>query len=85
MHSDESLDRLDLALKKLAAEIRQFQRGTCDTFKTHELPSKVTAQHRWQEGQIRSGGPMTSMSSTAHPKSFNILTYKLCSVPLIPI
>ena len=76
MHSDESLDRLDLALKKLAAEIWQFQRGTCDTFKTHELPSEVTAQHRQQEGQIRSGGPMTSTSSTAGPKSFNILTYK---------
>ena len=76
MHSDESLDWLNLVLKKLAAEIQWFQWGTCNTFKTHELPSEVTARHRQQEHQIRSGGPTTSMSSTAHPKSFNILTYK---------
>ena len=76
MHSDESLDQLDIALKKLAAEIRQFQQSTCNAFKTHELPSEVAARHRRQEGQIRSSGPATSTSSTARPKSFSILTYK---------
>ena len=76
VHSDESLNQLDLALKKLAAEIRRFQKSTCDAFKTHELPSEVAARHRRQEGLIRTGGPMTSTSSTTRPKSFNILTYK---------
>ncbi|KIM61801.1 hypothetical protein SCLCIDRAFT_25468 [Scleroderma citrinum Foug A] len=63
-------------LQKLAAEIWQFQKSTCDAFKTHKLPSEVAAQHRWQEGLIRTGGPTSSTSSTACPKSFNILTYK---------
>ena len=43
MHLDESLNQLDVALKKLAAEIRQFQQSTCNAFKTHELPSEVAA------------------------------------------
>ena len=43
VHSDESLNQLDLALKKLAAEIRRFQKSTCNAFKTHELPSEVAA------------------------------------------
>ena len=76
MHSDESLNKLDLALKKLAAEIHRFQKRTCDAFKTQELPSEVAARHRRQESQIKSGGPTSSTSSTARPKSFNILTYK---------
>ncbi|KAI6105954.1 hypothetical protein EDD16DRAFT_1695719 [Pisolithus croceorrhizus] len=39
MHSDNSLTRLDEALKRLAAKIWRFQKYTCNAFKTHELPN----------------------------------------------
>ncbi|KIK10901.1 hypothetical protein PISMIDRAFT_19979, partial [Pisolithus microcarpus 441] len=76
IHSDDSLARLDEALKRLAAEIRRFQRTTCDAFKTHELPSEVAARHRRQQAQSKSEFPKKPASSAARPKSFNILTYK---------
>ncbi|KIO10577.1 hypothetical protein M404DRAFT_129317, partial [Pisolithus tinctorius Marx 270] len=63
MHSDDSLAWLNQALKKLATEIRKFQQNTCKAFKTCELPGEAAARHR-------------SSSSTACPKSFNVLTYK---------
>ncbi|KAI6113870.1 hypothetical protein EDD16DRAFT_1693605 [Pisolithus croceorrhizus] len=60
MHSDDSLAQLNQALKRLAAKIRRFQQTTCDAFKTHKLPKF----------------PNNPTSSSACPKSFNILTYK---------
>ncbi|KIK14867.1 hypothetical protein PISMIDRAFT_39527, partial [Pisolithus microcarpus 441] len=65
IHLDDSLARLDEALKRLAAEIRRFQQTTCDAFKTHELPSESKSEF-----------PKKPASLAAHPKSFNILTYK---------
>ena len=75
MHSDDSLARLDQALKKLAAEIRRFQRKTCDEFKTYELPSEVAARYRRQQAQAGPSGP-AKPTSTARLISFNVHTYK---------
>jgi len=49
LHSDDSLARLDHALKKLGAQVRRFQRKTCKAFKTYELPNEATARHRRQQ------------------------------------
>ncbi|KIK11742.1 hypothetical protein PISMIDRAFT_53270, partial [Pisolithus microcarpus 441] len=76
MHSDDSLAQLDQALKRLAAEIRRFQWTTCDAFKTHKLPSEISARHRRRQSQSKPEFPNNPASSSARPKSFNILTYK---------
>ncbi|KIK15562.1 hypothetical protein PISMIDRAFT_114970 [Pisolithus microcarpus 441] len=76
IHLDDSLARLDEALKRLAAEIRRFQRTTCDAFKTHELLSEVAARHRQQQAQSKLEFPKKPASLAARLKSFNILTYK---------
>ena len=75
MHSDDSLARLDQALKKLAAEIQRFQQKTCDEFKTYELPNEAAAQYRRQQTQTGPSGPAKS-TSTARLISFNVHTYK---------
>ena len=75
MHSDDSLARLDQALKKLAAEIRRFQRKTCDEFKTYELPNEAAARYRQQQTQTGPSG-LAKSTSTARLISFNVHTYK---------
>ncbi|KIM66382.1 hypothetical protein SCLCIDRAFT_110388, partial [Scleroderma citrinum Foug A] len=70
MHSDDSLAQLDQAQKKLGAEIQQFQRKTCDKFKTYELPNKAAAWYSQQQTQTGPNGPAKS-TSTAHLISFN--------------
>ena len=76
LHSNDSLALLDEALKKLGAQIRRFQEGTCEIFKTYELPSEAAARQRCQQGQAESGRQVKPTPSTARLKKFNILTYK---------
>ena len=75
MHSDDSLARLDQALKQLAAEIRRFQRKTCNEFKTYELPREAAARYRRQQTQAGPSG-LAKSTSTARPITFNVHTYK---------
>ncbi|KIM55155.1 hypothetical protein SCLCIDRAFT_30580 [Scleroderma citrinum Foug A] len=92
MHSDDSLARLNQALKKLAAEIRRFQRKTCDEFKMYELPNEAAAWHRRQQAQTGPSGPRqlgdhTSQELAAEVispdgiKSLSDLHHVMCALP----
>lgn len=76
LHTDDSLDKLDQALKALGRQLRRFQQFTCSAFQAMELPREVAARQKRQDTNFQStnGGGSTS---GARPKSFNILTYKL--------
>lgn len=43
LHSDDSLRSLDRSLRRLADQIRKFQRTTCSAYHTEELPSEAAA------------------------------------------
>ena len=76
LHSNNSLALLDEALKKLGTQIWRFQEGTCEIFKTYELPSEAAARQQCQQAQAESGCQVKPTPSTACLKKFNILTYK---------
>ena len=76
LHTDDSLDRLDMALKALGRQLRRFQQFTCSAFQTTELPSEVSARQRRQEANSQSSSMGAKMSG-ARPKAFSLSTYKL--------
>ncbi|KAG2113257.1 hypothetical protein BD769DRAFT_1673787 [Suillus cothurnatus] len=76
LHTDDSLDKLDQALTALGKQLRRFQQFTCSAFQAMELPHEVTARQRRQDANLQSTRG-EARSSGAHPKNFNILTYKL--------
>ncbi len=47
MHTDTTINHLDLLTKEFGQLMRQFHDSTCSQFKTMELPCKVTA-HKQQ-------------------------------------
>ncbi|KIK72621.1 hypothetical protein PAXRUDRAFT_798128, partial [Paxillus rubicundulus Ve08.2h10] len=73
LHTDGSLQLLDHALKALAAQLRKFERITCNAFQTRELPSETAARRRRQEMNVTSS---RIQDPGARPKTFNLLTYK---------
>lgn len=78
LHSDDSLTLLDQALDRLAGQIRKFQRVTCSTFQTKELPSEATARQWREKGHASShkAGSAATNDGSLRPKAFNTLTYK---------
>ncbi|KAF9232549.1 hypothetical protein BU15DRAFT_90630 [Melanogaster broomeanus] len=70
LHTDDSLELLDRALKALSVQLRKFQRVTCTAFQTKELPSEVAARRRRQR-------PGQTSDPDARPRIFNLLTYKI--------
>ncbi|KAH7902872.1 hypothetical protein BJ138DRAFT_1200325, partial [Hygrophoropsis aurantiaca] len=78
LHSDDSLDRLTHALKKLGTELRRFCDFTCSEIKTMELPQEVNARIRRssKDGLQPTSDPVAKKSGP-RPKTFNLLTYKL--------
>ncbi|KAG1740142.1 uncharacterized protein EDB91DRAFT_1053371, partial [Suillus paluster] len=76
LHTDDSLARLDQALDGLGKQLRKFQQFTCSAFQTVELPCEVAAHQRRCETNLQSTNGGTR-SSGAHPRIFNLSTYKL--------
>lgn len=74
LHTDESLTFLDEVTRLLGRQLQKFRDFTCKAFNTLELPSETAAHWRWKKGQLNTSN--TTVSG-AHPKSFNLNTYKL--------
>ena len=69
LHTEDSLELLELSLKQLTTQLRQFVKVTCAAFETKELPVEAAAWRRREKTQVKNlNGP--------RPKSFNLLTYK---------
>ncbi|KAF8834352.1 hypothetical protein BDN67DRAFT_985387 [Paxillus ammoniavirescens] len=81
MHTDETLNVLEMVTCSLGNELRTFVGVTCVTFSTRELPHEAEACRRWQARQNagRDTNSSTNMSNTGncHTKVLNLQTYKL--------
>ncbi|KAJ8592017.1 hypothetical protein M405DRAFT_734033, partial [Rhizopogon salebrosus TDB-379] len=79
MHTDETLDLLDIITVKFGKQLRHFQKHTCIAFKTQELRREAERRQRRQSQSLASnGGATISTHQTARrSKTFNLQTYKL--------
>ena len=80
MHTDATLQILDVATTDLGEQLRAFQRDTCASFETLELKREAEARKRREAKQ----GPVVSMvnsssttSNQRRRKTFNLQTYKV--------
>lgn len=77
MHTDATLQILDIATTDLGEQLRAFQQDTCASFETLELKREAEARKRREAKQ----GPMVNSSSTMsnqrRRKKFNLQTYKV--------
>lgn len=73
---DNTLALLDQALQRLAAQVRQFQRVTCPSFKTKELPGESAQQQRREVAEIQMGRRRKPSKGSPLPKALNLNTYK---------
>lgn len=76
LHTDHTIALLDQALRRLAAQVRHFQKVTCPAFVTKELPQETAQRQRREVSDIQSGRRKLPATSSPHLKSFNINTYK---------
>src|SRR6267154_3915625 len=51
MHTDTTINHLEMLTKEFGQLMRQFHGSTCSEFETIELPCEVTA-HKWQHQHI---------------------------------
>jgi hypothetical protein len=77
LHTDESLSFFEEVTRQLGSQLRKFQGFTCATFKTMELPSEMAARWQRKEGKLNTSDSRGRNPSGAHPKPFNLNTYKL--------
>ncbi|KAG2058593.1 hypothetical protein BDR06DRAFT_980408 [Suillus hirtellus] len=75
IHTGNSLDLLSQATRCLGQQLQKFQDSTCSAFWTMELPGEIAA-HQKNIFNLNSAGAGTGPSG-AHPKAFNMQTYKL--------
>ncbi|KAG2359501.1 hypothetical protein BDR07DRAFT_1488186 [Suillus spraguei] len=75
IHTDDSLDLLSQALRRLGQQLRKFRDSTYSVFQTVELPEEIAARQR-KSVNLNSASAETGPSG-ARPKAFNIQTYKL--------
>ena len=76
LHTEDTLALLRQALWRLGAQARKFQRVTCQTFDTKELPQESAARCKREMANMQSGQRWRPPTSGALPKTFNINTYK---------
>ena len=76
LHTEDTLALLRQALRRLGAQARKFQRVTCQTFDTKELPQESAARCKREMADMQSGQRRRPPTSGALPKTFNINTYK---------
>jgi len=78
MHTDTTIEHLDMLTKEFGLLMRQFCNYTCSEFKTKELPCEVAAC-KWQHQHIqdRAPNPGPSLASASQKtKRLNLLTPK---------
>jgi hypothetical protein len=79
MHTDATLQILDVATTDLGEQLRAFQRDTCASFETFELKREAEARKRREAKQ---GSAQTTVDSSRKAnqrrrKTFNLQTYKI--------
>ncbi|KAG1832579.1 hypothetical protein DFJ58DRAFT_671076, partial [Suillus subalutaceus] len=81
MHTNETLNLLDVATATLGKQLRHFQKITCLAFKTHELKREAERRQRQKLRNLVGSREAVATESTPHtvwrPKTFNLQTYKL--------
>lgn len=81
MHTDMTLNVLDLNTTILGQKLRGFRDETCSVFVTKELERERAARQRRRERTAAQSIPSgVSTNSARKPKSFNLKTPKLHSL-----
>jgi len=80
MHTDTTIQRLELLTKEIGQLMRHFQDSTHSEFKTFELPREIAArkrQHQRTQDRASNRGPLSaSESSSRKIKTLNLSTPK---------
>ncbi|KAI0775824.1 hypothetical protein BD413DRAFT_709717 [Trametes elegans] len=77
LHTDNTIDLLDVITVNTGASIRRFARVTCPKYATFELPRESAARGRRKQAQQDKGKVTTSGKSlTRKRKNFSMTTYK---------
>ncbi|KAG6815464.1 hypothetical protein H0H93_009743, partial [Arthromyces matolae] len=79
LHTDTTLQRLDLLTSELGRILRRFSKQVCPYFDTRELPREEAARGR-RKAKMSKSQPSTAQPkepATAKRKMFNMNTYKL--------
>ena len=88
LHTDSTLEMLELVSKALCQALRHFASVTCPRYTTKELPREVRQRLARQQTQAARGrsraGNTTSSSGTGKVKRFNMSTYKMHCIPDYP-
>lgn len=88
MHTDSTLEILDLETIRIGRELRAFVKKTCTSFKTKELKRETAARRRRQLKKLTQSGQIPQETTSAAicpskatkgclPKTFNLQTIKL--------
>ena len=82
MHTDKTLEVLELVSRSLGSQLRIFTRDTCPAFSTRELRHEAESRRRRQarEGAqctARNQGTSVTVTGERRPKLLNLQTYKL--------
>jgi hypothetical protein len=92
MHTDSTLEHLEVLTKEFGYLMRQFQDLTCSEFRTAELPHEVAAWNRQQQraqarvslasttGTASAGSQLPSHKSSARTVTLNLSTIKFHSL-----
>ena len=78
MHTDTTINHLEMLTKEFGQLMRQFRGSTCSEFQTMELPHEVAAhkrQHQCIQDHVHKPGP-ASASSHCKIKMLNLQTPK---------
>ena len=82
MHTDKTLEVLEVVSKSLGSQLRLFTRDTCSAFSTRELRREAESRRRRQvregtHGITRNQGTSATVTDERRPKLLNLRTYKL--------
>lgn len=81
MHSDMTLDIMDLVTSAVGQQFREFKAKVCDAYTTRELHREVEAR-MWRHARQASKqndmrkGKQNTLNYGQHTKVFNFQTYK---------
>jgi hypothetical protein len=79
MHTDSTLEHLDVLTKEFGCLMRQFRDLTCSQFRTAELPREVAARNRQQQRDQATGRVPSALSESGF-KTLNLATIKFHSL-----
>jgi len=82
MHTDETLEVLEIVSGNLGSQLRIFAHDTCSAFSTRELRREAESHRRRQvqegmSGITRDQGTSATVTGERRPRLLNLQTYKL--------